>query len=119
MTLHSLFLSASSWEPIHPSLSRRPSSYGGRAPEVAIRARFVAKWFSQRLLPAGLHRDRNCPTPTAQPSQSSDSPCLGNIGENLGAVRSSRIKTDKLEARGVEPLSSSLSAQTSTRLSGD
>jgi hypothetical protein len=45
---------------------------------------------------------------------------IGLGAANLaGLVTRKLLKIKKVEARGVEPLSSSLSAQTSTRLSGD
>jgi len=44
---------------------------------------------------------------------------LGAANLAAGLVTRKLLKIREVEARGVEPLSSSLSAQTSTRLSGD
>ena len=44
---------------------------------------------------------------------------LGAANLAAGLVTRKLMKIREVEARGVEPLSSSLSAQTSTRLSGD
>jgi hypothetical protein len=44
---------------------------------------------------------------------------LGAANLAAGLVTRELLKIREVEARGVEPLSSSLSAQTSTRLSGD